>query len=266
VIENVIVVDSVPASDSSNSGFYLTGHAPPPDADGNKFLGIIALNNKGIGFYLDCPGAVCNGNQLHDAVIWGTAEYTSAILGGTCTGFLIDHSTLATAGRGDGYRNDACSGATITNTAVYGNKGFGLTQGGTGSTSANHNGYFNNLSGARNNISAGTGDLTSNPGFLYITRIEASSPYHGAGTTGDIGANVVKRYQDGVLTSVDLWPWPNETRIKKDMCTDAGVSTGFCGSSSLTSYVWSYLGNPNPYSGTTPPNPPAAPGNVRIIR
>jgi hypothetical protein len=76
---------------------------------------------------------------------------------------------------------------------------------------------------------------------------------------------VQRRYQDGVQTTQILWPWPNEARIKKEMCTDAGVTRGFCSATSLTDYVWNYLGNGNPFGGTQT-QAPRAPLNVRIIR
>jgi len=69
-VENVIAIDGQAASDTSNSAFYITGHAPPPDADNNRFYGIVALNNLGVGFYLDCSGAVCNAAQVQNSVIW----------------------------------------------------------------------------------------------------------------------------------------------------------------------------------------------------
>ena len=104
----------------------------------------------------------------------------------------------------------------------------------------------------------GTGDLISDPGFSYIARIESASPYHNAGSSGDIGANVANRYQNGALTTIPLWPWPNEVRIKTDMCTGADATRGFCAAPSLTGYVWNYLGHGNPYAGNTPPPPPAS--------
>ncbi len=97
----------------------------------------------------------------------------------------------------------------------------------------------------------------SRPSLRYVLRIEPDSPLHGAGDGGsDIGANVTTRYgADGTyygqprfneLTSVSLWPWPNEDRIKRDLCTNTGETRGFCSKSSLTDYVWTYLGNAAP--------------------
>jgi hypothetical protein len=76
------------------------------------------------------------------------------------------------------------------------------------------------------------------------------------------GATVVKRYTDGTLTDVDLWPFPNQDAIKQDLCagpdgtklngvninTRGHNATGFCASGkSLTGYVWEQLGSASPY-------------------
>jgi hypothetical protein len=97
-----------------------------------------------------------------------------------------------------------------------------------------------------------------NPASLkYITRIENGSVLKGAGHAGaDIGANGVNRYgNDGAfygdpgyntLTGTALWPWPNEARMQQEMCTNSGVTRGFCSKTSLTEYIWTFLGNPMP--------------------
>lgn len=58
------------------------------------------------------------------------------------------------------------------------------------------------------------------------------------------------------LSATNLWAWPNQDRIKKEMCTDAGITRGFCASGNglyggpvtLTSYIWESLGNACPAS------------------
>jgi hypothetical protein len=47
-----------------------------------------------------------------------------------------------------------------------------------------------------------------------------------------------------VFVTAQGGPWPNEARIKTEMC--AGVTRGFCSATSLTDYIWGYLGNPAP--------------------
>jgi len=279
IVENVIALDGKAASDSSNAAFYITGHAPPPNANGNKFYGVIALDNLGAGFYLDCAGAVCDAAEVRNSVFWGSSRTAvlvtgSTSRGGSCDSVVIDRNTIAAAAGGHGYENYACANATLTNNAIYSNAGHGARQSPSGGSTATygHNGYFRNGAGARSGVSSGAGDLASNPGFLHVTRIEAASPYHGAGGSGDIGANVVNRYQDGSLTATPLWPWPHEERLRAEMC--ALVSGAFCMSGkTLTRYIWEHLGNPMPSelhstAGRSPPNPahPAGPRGVTPSR
>jgi hypothetical protein len=107
----------------------------------------------------------------------------------------------------------------------------------------------------------GVGGVTINPftnGLLYLPRIEAASSLKTIGIGGgQIGAQIVNRIGTaGTLqgeagwntdTGAALWPYPNEARIKKEICTEAGITRGFCFDSSLTHYIMNYLGNGNPY-------------------
>ncbi len=52
------------------------------------------------------------------------------------------------------------------------------------------------------------------------------------------GADLTMRYQDRVKTSEPLFPWPNEARIKTDMCASGERQSDWCASSkSLSDYV-----------------------------
>ena len=107
--------------------------------------------------------------------------------------------------------------------------------------------------------------LAGSPASLrYLTRIETGSALKGAGAGGaDIGATILNRYgaegsrygesNYNTLTATALWPWPNETRIKREMC--ANTARGFCATGArldgvnpitLTTYIWEQLGNPIP--------------------
>ena len=198
-IENVIALDGNQDSDSSNAAFYITSHSPPPEVSNNKFYGVVALNNNGVGWYSDSDnGAIANGNQLINSVIWGKANFDGMDLyngGGSCTGNIVQSVTVgSTANKVIGYAN--CSVST------------------TGSVSSS---------------------LANSLGLKYLVQPAATG-----------GADVTKRYLNGVLTTQSLWPFPNQARIKKDMCTDAGVTTGFCAKASVSHYVWEYLGNTCP--------------------
>lgn len=129
---------------------------------------------------------------------------------------------------------------------------------------------YNAGRGAYNQTICSTGCYTSSPladgSLRHITLIEPGSFLKGKGYGGaDIGANVLYRYgTDGTrfadagyntLTLTSLWPWPNEDRIKRDMCGASGVTRGFCSSGqrlgnlgpvTLTTYIWEYLGSAIP--------------------
>lgn len=100
-------------------------------------------------------------------------------------------------------------------------------------------------------------------GLLYLPRIEVGSTLKTGGTGGQRGAQIVKRMgtsgtlygESGyaTLTADDLWPWPNQGRIKTDMSSVTGLSVadatrGFCASGqTLTSYIFNRLGNGSPF-------------------
>lgn len=247
LIENVIVIDSVPASDSSNAAFYITSHQAPPNASGNKFYGVLALNNLGEGWYLDHDGTGSN-NEVHDSVFWGSAGGGMSLYSsGTCAGNVINHVIVGNNGS-DGIWN-GCSSTDVKSSVFYNNKGAGITQSsGRGSLGVeNWNVLYKNSSAYSNVSRAGTNDRATDPQLKYIARIESGSPCAGGGESGsNCGADLSLQYKDGVKTGTPLWPWPNEVRIKKEMCTDSYITTGFCGSASLTAHVWTMLGNPVP--------------------
>lgn len=142
----------------------------------------------------------------------------------------------------------------VANSPLWGVNGGGLltasyvdrynnTNGDTGTTVTNGS-TFDPLSG-------------SPASLLYPFRIETGSSAKGAGESGaDLGATIIKRYgQSGLfygdsgyntLSSDDLWPYPNEARIKADMAADS--TRGFCAAGeSLTHYLWNQMGNGSPY-------------------
>lgn len=266
IVENVIALDGQQNSDSSNTAFYLTSHAPPPPGSvGNKYYGVIALNNLGNGLHMDSnEGSSTANTEVRDSVFWGNRGGYGVLFYNTtknCDNSVIDHVTVGgTINPITGIYNLSCNKVTITS-SISMQSGVGIKN--TGSIAlADYNDVYSNNNGNYSGLSAGAHSYTTNPQLKYITRVEDGTVCKGGGAGGtNCGANVTKRYQDGILTSTDLWPWPYEARIKKEMCTDAGFTTGFCAKLSLTEYVWTYLGysNPNPGIGTL-----SAPLNLTI--
>jgi hypothetical protein len=230
---------------------------------------------------------ICNGtgsvpvrNYTHrGGIALKPTGYTMASEG-NCT--ITNQVNIDVASAGGTYGVSQLKGSNIqyTRFTLIGSKGdgFGIFGGSAkiqDSIVANqsgqaYNGITPSTSVAYNNAGGNTGGTVLNPftsGLLYLPRIEAGSVLSSGGTGGQRGAQIVKRIgTSGTLygesgyattTATDLWPWPNEARIKKEMCSDAGITRGFCSSTSLTDYILSYLGNPNPYGGgviaLTPP-------------
>ncbi|MFA4831514.1 MAG: right-handed parallel beta-helix repeat-containing protein [Patescibacteria group bacterium] len=267
IVENNITLDHNGQNiQGDHNGFYLPNNNYP--SNNNKFYGNIALNlPKAItdiqiganGFGTDGPSSKNNifinnvaVNTQNGIIIGGSGPDNSLIQNNTFFG-NYNHGV---------WNGGAATATTLKNTLLDNNAGYGGYSG--GEVTATYNGTYQNTLGAYSGMTCGTGCITTSPHLLYLTRIEMTSPYKGAGESGaDIGANVVKRYQDGVLTATDLWPWPYESWIKQDMCTTVGVTRGFCSSSSLTNYAWNYLGNGNPYSSSDT-TPPAAPTGLSV--
>jgi hypothetical protein len=213
VVENVIAIDGVAASDSSNSAFYITAHGDPPNADGNRYSGVVAFNNLGAGFWLDCSGARCSNTRIENSAFWSSGSSGVVIAGGTCTGTVIANVTSG-AGKDNGYENWGCTGASLTASAFVKNGRYGAIQGSSSSTSASKNGYFGNTSGTTQGMS-GTGTVTTNPGTFART----AQPWPGIGASIDIS-----------------WLATHEARRKAEMC--AGVTRGYCATTStLAAYV-----------------------------
>ncbi len=88
-----------------------------------------------------------------------------------------------------------------------------------GTYSATHTIQLNNGSGnnrvARGLSSVGGSGMAIFGGWQILGRIEFGSTTSVVGNiyTGTTGANVCKRYKDGVLTNEPLWPWPMDQRI-----------------------------------------------------
>ena len=257
--QNVIILDSNTSFWNWQSAFYnVFNNASPNSNANNSWLGIIALNNNPPGFpegaSLRFDGnAPQTGHIIRNAVLWDSnwgmnVSYAADI------NFDASGLTIGQTARGsNGYGVAGGSGGTkiLTNLIVT-----NMNNADFSGVSATYFDTFNNGSTA-----AGTGRVTYNPrtnGLLALMRIEAGSPLKTAGLGGaQIGAQIVTRMGTaGTLHSeagwntdsgAPLWPYPNESRLKKEMCTDAGVTRGFCSSASITQYIGSYLGNPSPF-------------------
>ena len=186
------------------------------------------------------------------------AGYFGFLFGSDAGGVAKDCVAIDCPIEGFGLDNDGAVMATIDKLSA-----FNCTTGSSMNQDATTNSLFynsggNSLSGAssynqfyNSGSTIGSNAITTDPGVLYPVRVESGSTGYGTGSGGsNRGADVLNRYENGILTATPLWPWPNEDRIKTDMQDDFGHTgdafRGFCINSNaldgnpmtLTRYIW----------------------------
>ncbi len=283
-VQNCIAIDTdqtaMYSADEYDGGFLVP--ATSVSAWNINFTNCINLNNTSGGVNTD-QNAIAYNIHFLNCVLWNNSEPedTSGIcrIKGTGTTFVnctfgalsLGSSGLTAVSAYPGGRN--CS---ITNSIIY-----DVT--GTSShaidyfASSDYNAFYENTGNYGPNMTAGAHDKTTvdpigTGSIKYMTRIESGSPLKGAGQGGaDIGANLTDLIgTPGTLwgdpgynvdTGVPMWPFPSEALIRSQMAAYNGYSIngarGFCaGTTTLTKYIWQYLGNTIPaniYGGGTPP-------------
>jgi hypothetical protein len=254
-LQNVIVIDSTLNYTANYVGsFYQTGHGGNPSSNNVEYLGCISLNNKGQGFHNDTDdgGIGCN---LTDFIVY--ANESGLNTSNTSTDMIMRRLTVGNLDD-RGIQNWGANDIT-----VYDSNFFNLIDATTrNSVTITYSNSYNPAD------LSGTGITNLNPitnGLLYLPRIEnASTLKTGGQSNGQKGAQITKKMGTSgtlhgetgynILTSEDLWPWPNEDRIKTDFASVSGGLRGFAtsgnglygGLKTLTSYIWEYLGNSCP--------------------
>jgi hypothetical protein len=230
----------------------------------NSFIGFIGTDSS------------VTGNSLTNCAFWNVSnEFWTRVPSASqvttftnCTFGNIMAASHASAVNSSEVQN----GGLVTNSIVYNahsaalanvssnyNCLYGNTAGNYSGGSAGVNDYCAERGNAINPI-YGTGNLTG--GLKYVPRIESNSNLSGkANGGGAIGASIIKQtgvtgtlYGEAgynVVTASNLWPFPYEDIIRTKMkaYNAGGVSgnRGFCAEgTTLTKYIWEYLGNPMP--------------------
>lgn len=278
--QNVVVLDSVlgPNGFGGAGDFMATWHNNfffPWHR--NEWLGSMSINTQlGPSFFYDIDNLAAAQQPMatfKDIVAWNASAGFAANMncGAGCAAhnITVQNATLKTNGNGDGVwiNSNLTNGVIdIKNIVAFG--------GGNRGISTPQRPSYMNAHGFRTSYdqtTCATGCYTSDPtadgatpSIRYPHRVEATGFLKGKGQNGsDIGANIVFRYgADGTrhgepgyntLTTSPLWPWPNEDRIKREMCT--GTTRGFCstgqrlgnlGPMTLTTYIWELFNTPLP--------------------
>lgn len=269
-VQNVIVLDRVLApGDEGYADFAVAQHTADPRYyfGRNEWLGTLSLKAPDLGYYMepDSGQTVDPTVRIVDAVAWDSA-WGGINLARAGTNNHLENVTVR-ALRGDAIRiAPVLTSGTLRNVLVAGAGRYGVNSAYT-PTHVNVHGAAYRPYGQTTCAAAcyardpRAGDAVVS--LRYLTRIEPGSFLQGKGYRGaGIGANILYRYgRDGsrygepgynALTRSPLWPWPNEDRLKREMC--ARTERGFCapgkrldgGPITITSYVWEYLGHALP--------------------
>ena len=272
-IQNVMVVDRILAgSDEPYANFATAQHTPTANRylGRNEWLGAMSINppDSGFTFEADATIPIDPTWTMKDIVVIGSGSFDGINVAANGRLVLTNATVVAANMIGDGLRVAPGSvGISAANIIV---KGFSR-----GLNSSLQPSYTDTFGSATlyNQTTPTVGVRTTNPtsdgatpSLRYPIRVETGSALKGTGLGGaDYGANVLNKVGvDGsrfgepnynTVSANTLWPWPNQARIKLEMC--AGTTRGFCATGtrldglkpiSLTSYVWEQLSNPVPSS------------------
>lgn len=235
IIENVITLDfGTTSSDFDWKGGFRSRELAGATLRTHRYFGTIALN-------LPYDGYRMSDSHYENVVAWGVAGRGGLYEDSYRGEFSVKNATVSVTS-GAGIRTNESS---VSNSVICRATG--------ANTAGSYNVYYQTPlpSGSIN-------ALTIDPQIQYITKPGNAVLSNGQGGTSR-GATIVNRYQDGVLTNIPLWPWPNEARIKADFQTNFGLAgvnpkrgftldgnDAFGKPMTLTRYIWQYLGNEIP--------------------
>ncbi len=250
IVQNCIFIDS-------NEGLIDTGANNVHGAYNNKYYGSIWLKTRELYLAEGNDGAGGTGNEAHNCVMWdasGGANYGHAISVNSGRNILVNQCTM---GRADSYGINCWDGGSnkiVKNSYFIDN----LYHSG-GLTLQTYNSYI-----GIDTFPSSEGNNNINPNLLYI----CMSTDQGTGEAGiRRGATIGKKRgiddtlygQTGCndLTDDSLWPFPFEETIRALAIETDNINNtyssnketrGFAAEgTTLTKYIWEYLGNPMPF-------------------
>ena len=278
LLENIIFIDVGSTSANGDKGaFTVAGGdngitAPYTNSANNKFLGMILLNNDGSALDIEGRDIPHNNNLYSDSVI--AYNGYAMVMNKNVTNTTINHVNFINNAGGLASWSTNVTNTKILNSVITGNNDYAFRG---DDITEDYNVLFNNNN--NNNYVSGfaMGASTSlvDPKLTHIT-FNNTIPLNSlpASDAGNRGAMVDKQYLNGIKTTTDLWPWPNEEKIVNDLCNVSELTAlgrtgsnqpGLCASDkTLSAYILEYLGS------SCPPNSCAArmirPQNVKIIK
>ncbi len=275
VIENAIgfngSAEALPChgKDSSGNAYSAPVHGIIIPGQNQKVLGSVIKEGKGNSYYFTS----CSGCRMENIVAINATNAESAPRGvssNKSSNNQVRNFTwisnaaaargvvLAEGNSGALEVRDAYFGGLDSGYAFYKESGVSglLTHSQNRFTPVMTHPYFNTSSGSNES------SLTVNwpvgkygyGAYLMASRTELA----GKGENGgDVGADVIYRYEDGVLTTQPLWPWPMEDRIM----AERGISVTWQSSGGLWKTLDGVYGGtiPTPTPGSASPTPTLSP-------
>lgn len=232
-------------------------------AGGNLVDGCIVMKGMYQAYYFGGQSGGTNTIEIKNSIAIGPSLIGAQYLTGGMTWgeITVSANNLAMIGYNSGYHHlighNKTSGSYTLHSSLFRDGG-----------SVNAGSFDYNYSYNVRPYSYGGNSISADPlinGYRYPVRVEAGSALYSAGKNGGIcGPTILKKIgtsgslksdvgEWNKVTDEDLWPFPNEDKIKELMrVTVDGVSGqyGFCTGTSkdgspqtLTKYIWEYLGN-----------------------
>jgi hypothetical protein len=216
-LENTICTHDIPDRPSQDFFTAAWETSDGPATNNTRYLGVMFFDNW-------------EGLWINDSVGQNTQISNSYFENNYQQGpYTTSH------GHGDGIMWSSPHGGSITNSTFVNNE-VGISRQ-AGSPTISNSVFVNNGTAIlddpghshlafwqNHHSSIASTDTQLDPGYevkkygrgAYLF-VPACSPLTHAGPGGTaIGANILYRYQDGVLTNQPLWPWPMEERIKAE--------------------------------------------------
>lgn len=261
-VQNMIIFDRILNGGEPYSDFATAQHDAGPNDTGvaeynlrNEWLGTLSLNSEDLGYNFECDGCTSPSVKMVNVL---SIDAGGLNIGTNNVGVIVNNATVLNGGQ-DGIRlAPGVTGGNVTNVVVSTISRYGVNS----AVQPSYSDVFNAATSNYNQTTCATGCKTTNPradgtpaSIVHVPRIESGSALSGTGSGGaDYGANLLYQYgvsgkfynesSSNTLGGTSLWPIDMQDRMKYEMCTLAGISRDWCGTSkTLTQYIWDYLGD-----------------------
>ena len=227
LVENCVGLKD-PSFDDQTTGLDIFSNTYNMNANNNAIYGNVMYGFRGVGrgYFLDInPNSQKTNEVLHNVFHNNVGiDSGEGFRHKTDHDLTIDRMTLLGSSLGHYHFDGSSYGGAVAlavklrnSNFVAGPVTFAYSNGGTVTRDDQYNNFFQNADGYQ-----GTNSFQIDPDYC-VQRFSKGAyliqpnSLRGQGENGaDIGAEILYRYQDKVLTNVPLWPLPMEDRIRKE--------------------------------------------------